>query len=136
MLDKSAYVNSNGKVFLSVWFMGCDDNYAELSWHTEGQTSIWGLNHRCPWNIAMSHQEVTTTGFDHYHDLNANNVCGWCQETIELGINVDGKKDDWNEEVLSTNNEKTTSSYSLLWRFGRWYATHRYHVCLAERNLG
>ena len=102
VLDKSAYVNSNGKVFLGVWFIGCDDNFAELSWHETGKTNIWGLNHRCPWNLTMSHQQVTENGFDHYHDLNANNVCGWCQETIELGVAVDGSKADWSEDVLST----------------------------------
>ena len=102
VLAKNSYVNSNGKVFLGVWFIGCDDSYAELSWHESGKTSIWGLNHRCPWNLTMSHQQVTKNGFDHYHDLDANNVCGWCQETIELGITVDGNKDDWSEEVLAT----------------------------------
>ena len=102
VLDKSAYVNSNGKVFLGIWFIGCDDSFSPLSWHETGKTTIWGLNHRCPWNLTMSHQQVTENGFDHYHDLDANNVCGWCQETIELGITVDGNKDDWSEEILST----------------------------------
>ena len=102
VLDKNAYVNSNGNVFVGIWFAGCDDGFAPLSWHESGKTTIWGLNNRCPWWKGTNQQKVTETGFDHYHDLNADNVCGWCQETVTLPITVDGNSSDWNEDILAT----------------------------------
>jgi hypothetical protein len=102
VLNKAPYVNKNGRVYLGVWFMGCDDGFAPLSWHEDGKTTIWGLNHRCPWNIAMSHQKVTENGFDHYHYLDENGVCGWCQETVELPITLDGNNADWDAAILNT----------------------------------
>ena len=107
IIDKSVYVNASGDIYLGVWFMGCDDAFAPLSWHETNKTTIWGLNNKCPWNKNMSHQKVTETGFDHYHDVDENNVCGWCQETIELGITVDGDSSDWSEDILATGISST-----------------------------
>jgi len=112
VLDKNAYVNSNGNVFVGIWFMGCDDSFAPLSWHESGKTTIWGLNNRCPWWKGTNHQKVTANGFDHYHDLNSNNVCGWCQETITLPITVDGNSSDWNADILATT--KTNGNISAV----------------------
>ena len=36
--------------------------------------------------------------------MNADNVCGWCQETVTLPITVDGNSSDWNEDILATTN--------------------------------
>ena len=102
VLNKAPFVNKNGNVYLGVWFIGCDDGFAPLSWHEDGKTTIWGLNHRCPWNVAMSHQKVTENGFDHYHYLDENGVCGWCQERITFPITIDGDCSDWNPDILNT----------------------------------
>ena len=101
VLDKSVYENSNGNVFVGVWFIGCDDAFAPLSWHEAGKTTIWGLNNRCPWWKGTNQQRITVNGFDHYHDLNANNICGWCQETVGLPITVDANSSDWNADILA-----------------------------------
>ena len=104
VIDKSSYVNSQGNIYLSIWFNGCDDSFAPLSWHEASATTVWVLNHRSPWFLNMSHQKVTETGFDHYHDMNASddNICGWCQEKIDLEVTVDGDASDWKESVIAT----------------------------------
>ncbi len=103
VLNKTDYVNSLGRVFLGIWFMGCDDSFAPLSWYEEGKTTIWTLAERCPWwKNTMSHQEVTANGFDHFHDM-SNGVCLWCQEEVKFAITVDGKNDDWSDAILNTS---------------------------------
>ena len=110
ILDKSAYVNSNGNIYLGVWFNGCDEGFEPLSWHEKGTTTSWVLNHRSPWYANVSHQRVTENGFEHYHDLTASdsNVCGWCQETIDLSIDVDGDSSDWSDDILLTGITSTS----------------------------
>ena len=109
VLDKNTYVNSNGNIYLAIWFNGCDASFEPLSWH-EGEQTAWVLNHRSPWYLTTSHQKVTKDGFDHYHDLTAssNNICGWCQEEIELSVDIDGNSSDWSESVLATGITSTT----------------------------
>ena len=102
VLDKSAFVNSNSNIYLSIWFNGCDDSFEPLSWHEESATTAWVLNHRSPWYQDMSHQKVTEKGFEHYHDLMQGNTCGWCQEVIDLSVAVDGNSSDWSETVLTS----------------------------------
>lgn len=111
VIKKSPYVNSLGTVFLGVRILGCDAGFDPLSWYSDG--TIWTLNHRTPLNANMSHQKVTETGFAHYHDLDENNVCGWCGETVNLPITVDGDASDWDAEVMAAAKSSSNANYNL-----------------------